>query len=42
MLRTGGMHQGWPLVVGELNEFESMKKDLLCACVCVSTTIIGA
>jgi len=37
----GATHQGRPLVIEELNELESMEKDLLCVCVYVSTTTIG-
>ena len=41
VLRTGGAHEGRPLVIAQLNELESMEKDLLCVCVYVSATIIG-
>ena len=36
VLRTGGAREGWPLVIEELNELESMEKDLLCVCICVN------
>jgi len=41
VLRTGGAREGRPLVIEELNELESVEKDLLCVCVYVSTTTIG-